>query len=38
MIEYVHEIRVFECDTQNFALTISLNVEPAESGTNFDVG
>jgi len=38
MIENVHEIRVFECDTQNFVLTISLDIEPAEFGMNFDAG
>jgi len=38
MIAYVHEIRVFECDTQNFALTISLDVEPDEFGMNIDAG
>ena len=38
MIANVHEIRVFECDTQDFVLTISLDIEPAESGMNFDVG
>ena len=38
MIEYVHEIVVFECDTWNFALTISLDVEPEEFGMNIDAG
>ena len=32
----VHEIRVFEYDTQNFVLTISLNIEVYEFGMNFD--
>jgi hypothetical protein len=36
MIANVHEIRVFECDMQKFVLTISLDVEPAEFGMNFD--
>jgi hypothetical protein len=36
MIATVYEIRVFECDMQKFVLTISLDVEPAEFGMNFD--
>jgi len=36
MIANTHEIRVLECDAQNLALIISLDVEPAEFGMNFD--
>jgi hypothetical protein len=36
MIANVHEIRVFEVDIQKFVSTISLDVEPAEFGMNFD--
>jgi hypothetical protein len=38
MIANVHEIRVFECDTQDFVLTILLDIEPLEFGMNFDAG
>ena len=38
MITNVHEMRVLECDTQDFVLTISLDIEPSESGMNFDEG
>jgi hypothetical protein len=36
MIANVHEIRVFEVDMKKFVSTISLDVEPAEFGMNFD--
>ena len=38
MIANVHEIRVFEYDTQDFVLTIYLDIEPLEFGMNFDAG
>jgi len=38
MIANVHVIRVFESDTQDFILTIWLDIEPLEFGMNFDAG
>jgi hypothetical protein len=38
MIASVHEITVLEYDTQDFVLTISLDIEPSEFGMNFDEG
>jgi len=36
MIANVDKIKVFECDMQKFVLTVSLDVEIAEFGMNFD--
>jgi hypothetical protein len=36
MIANVHETRVFKCNMQKFFSTISLDVEPAKFGMNFD--